>query len=321
MTYRCLILALPLVLGTAAAEAQEPASASAVPPALAVPALDPAVRTMIDTAIQSGDAQAAATVIRFARAASPGADAEIDAIEAAWKAELAANDARAAEERTARLRSAGLLDGWKGQLELGASRATGNSRSLGLIGSIDLTREGLDWRQKLYARAEFQDTNGVATTERVLASWQPNYKFAPRGYAFGLAQYERDPFAGYEARYTAGTGLGYGVIAGPRVKLDLEGGPALRYTEAVDGTDSSRLVGRGSLTFNWRISPSLQLVQSGTVYLEEGDTNATASTALDTKLIGALKARFSYNVQYENDAPAGARALNTQSRATFVYSF
>ncbi len=310
---------MPLALGAVPLDAQE-----ASPPATAVPEpppLDPAIRTMIEAAIHSGDVQAANTVLRFARQASPRGGAEIDAIEAAWKTELAANDARAAAERTARLRAAGMLDNWKGQVEIGASRATGNSRSLGAIGSVDMARDGLEWRHKLYARAELQNTNGVTTTERVLASAQSNYKFAPRGYAFGLAQYERDPFAGYDARYTAGSGLGYGVIAGPRVKLDLEGGPAFRYTQGTDGFDSKRLVGRGSLSFNWQVTPTLQFVQNGAIYLEQGDSNATASTALDTKLIGALKARFSYNVQYESDTPPGARNLNTQSRATFVYSF
>lgn len=286
------------------------------------PALSPEVRAMIDAAIAAGDRQAAATLMRYARKAAPDAAGEIDAIEQGWKRDIAAGEARAAAERAERLRAASPFQNWKGQIELGASRATGNSDNLGLYGALDLTREGLEWRHRLYARADFQTTNDVTTTDRVLASWQPNYKFGERAYAFGLAQYEHDPRAGYDARYTAGGGLGYGVLAGPRIRLDVEGGPAFRHTDATNGfDDSARLVGRASAAFKWKISPTLNLAQDAALYLEQGDSNATASTALDTTLIGALKARFSYNIQYERDAPPGASALNTQSRATFVYSF
>jgi putative salt-induced outer membrane protein len=294
------------------------------PPAPVIPpkpALDPVIRNMIDAAIQGGDFAAAEAVIKYARVTAPKADREIDAIETAWKSEVARNDARAAEERRTRLATAGVLENWKGQIELGGSRSTGTTRSLGIVTSADATREGLAWKHNLHAQAEFQRTDGVRTTERIRASWLPNYKFSERGYTYGIAQYERDPFAGYEDRYTAGAGIGYRVIAGPRMKLDLEGGPVMRSTQSITGDDQTRLAGRGSLNFNWQISPTLQFQQSGAVYVEHGDSNVTATTALDTKLIGALKARLSYNVQYEKDSPVGTRALNTQSRATLVYSF
>ncbi len=76
MTRRSCILALPLALGAVPLDAQE-----ASPPATAVPEpppLDPAIRTMIEAAIHSGDVQAANTVLRFARQASPRGGAEID---------------------------------------------------------------------------------------------------------------------------------------------------------------------------------------------------------------------------------------------------
>jgi putative salt-induced outer membrane protein len=42
---------------------------------------------------------------------------------------------------------------------------------------------------------------------------------------------------------------------------------------------------------------------------------------LDTRLIGRLKARFSYDVQYEDRKLTGHEPLDTTSRATLVYSF
>lgn len=310
--------------------ASAPAVAQDTAPALLVvipaeappePILPAEVRAMIEAAIASGDKAAAETVLRFARLANADAAGEIGAIEAGWRKELAARDSRATEERIARLQAAGILSNWKGQVELGASRSTGDSSSLGLYAALDVEREGLEWRHKFKGRVDFQRTNGVTSNERVNLSYQPNLKFDERLYAFGLGQYEHNRFSGYDDRVTAGGGLGYGVVDGPRFKLDLEGGPALRYTDAIDALDTTRFVGRASMRFKWQITPTLQLAQDSAVYLEEGDSNATASTSLDTKLIGALKARFSYNVQYEDDARPGANSIDTQSRATFVYSF
>jgi putative salt-induced outer membrane protein len=295
--------------------------AAAPAPAASPEALPPPVRAMIDAAIAAGDAPGVAAVLRFARETNPAAAAEIDAIDAAWQAELAAREAAAAEARKQSLAAAGPLDHWKGQLELGASRSTGNSNSLGLYGALSVERSGLEWRHKLTGRADVQETNGNTTTQRVLASWQPNYRFDDHFYAFGLAQYEHDKFLGYSDRYTASGGVGVGVVASPRLKLDFEGGPAFRHTAFTDGRAASTLAGRASLDLNWKIAPTLQLTQTSALYVEAGDTSASALTALDTTLLGALKARFSYNIQYERNAPAGVKPVDTLSRATLIYSF
>jgi putative salt-induced outer membrane protein len=307
-------LAAPLaLLPTVAFAADQAAPAAST--------LDPGIRKMIEIAIAKGDQETIASVLAVARQAAPEAKAEIDRREAAWQAKLATRTEQAREEKMAKLRAAGLLDNWKGEIEIGASRSTGSSNSYGLLGSLDLKREGLAWTHKLTLRGELQSTNGDTTTERLFAAWQPNYRFHDKAYAYGLAQYEHDPFAGYDSRYTLGGGLGYRPLDGGPLKLEIEGGPALRRVDEIGGGIQSRLAARGSLNLNWRITPTLSLTQKTAVYVEGGDRNVVANAGLDTKLIGNLKARFSYDLQYERNPPLGASALNTQSRATFVYSF
>ena len=69
------------------------------------------------------------------------------------------------------------------------------------------------------------------------------------------------------------------------------------------------------------MSPTLELRQASALYLEGGDRNANALTSLDAQLFGPLKARFSYDLRYENRLSSGGRHLDTLSRATLVYSF
>lgn len=308
------------------------AAATALVPALAFPAaaqdgsatataLDPGIHKMIETALAGGDETTIRNVLAVARKAAPEAREEIDRQEQSWRTQLAAQAARARDERAAKLQAASLLDNWKGEVEAGASRSTGNTSSFGLVGSIELKREGVEWTHRLSARADVQSTNGATTAERLIAAWQPGYRFRKTLYAYGLAQYEHDPFAGYDNRYTLGGGLGWHALDSGGLKLELEGGPALRRVDEVDGGLHSRVAGRGSLNLKWRMTPTLSLTQRTAIYLEGSDGNVVADTALDTKLIGNLKARFSYNVQYERNPPVGTAALNTQSRATFVYSF
>ena len=230
-------------------------------------------------------------------------------------------EARQREERQAAIAAAGMIDNWKGQVELGASRSTGRTSYLGLFGSVGLDREGIEWRHKVQARAELQEGRNVDDWERLLASWQPNYKLGERLYAYGLTQFESDSKQGYDGRYTAGGGLGYGVLRGDKARLDVEGGPALRHIDPMKGSAYSTVAARASVNLRWAVAPTLELKQASALYLEEGDTNANFLTTLDARLLGPLKARLSYDVRYEDSIRSKGSNLDTLSRATLVYSF
>ena len=301
----------------------------AVPPPLLAPVRPPdappevprAVLAVIDAAIASGDPAAVAAVIKYTAATNPDTRDRIEAIHQDYLARLAAREARQAEEKRAAMLAAGPFDYWKGSVELGASRATGNARTLALYAAVALERPGVFWTQKLTARIDYQRTNGATTTDRVLAAWQPRRNFDDRLYAYGLGQYERDRFVGFADRYTAGAGVGYSVLKSDRLRLDLEGGPALRRTDFTTEPTATNLAARASLGFKWTVNSSLNITQDAALYLERGSTNATATTALDTRLFGPLKARLSYNLLYEPDATVRAEALDTVTRATLVFSF
>jgi putative salt-induced outer membrane protein len=300
-----------------------PVPQPALVPVLAIPrpTLPTPVRAMIDAATTSDDAATVVAVVRMAKQTNPAFIAEIDALNDSYNAHVRGK--REAAERAARerLAAAGILALWKGELELGGSRATGNTRSLGLYAALGLTREGLDWRHRIALRADLQETDGITTTERINASWQPNYKFGPRLYAYGLAQYEHDKFAGYDSRYTGGAGLGYTLVSTQKTRVEFEGGPALRQTDFIDEGERTTIAGRASVNVQWKPSATLTLTQTSALFVETGNTNATATTSLDTKLFGPLRARLSYNIQYERDAPDGRDQLDTLSRATLIYGF
>lgn len=285
------------------------------------PALPDSVRAVLDQAFASGDAAAADAVVRFAIAAHPAAEAEIRALHRQFLAQVTERQQRQAAERRERLAEASLLEQWDGSVEVGASRSTGATDSLGFFGAVGLQRTGVDWSHRLSGRAEIQETDGRRTAERFSAEWQPRLKLGERLYGFGIARLERDPFVGIDARYSAGLGAGYSLIAQEGLRLELEGGAAYRGTELREAGDRSSMSGRASVDLAWRLSDALELKQTGALYFDRDAGSGTAMTALDAALVGPLRLRLSYELRFEKDLLRQLDSTSTGSRATLVYSF
>ena len=279
------------------------------------------IKDLAEAAFQAGDQTALTALFKLARKTNPQAVRQIEALEAEMTARQAEKMAEAARQRADALAAASFLDYWKGEIELGGSRSTGNTNTIAIYGSVGLDRNGLRWIHSIKGRADFQRSNGTTTADRYRLSWQPSYKVNDKMFVYGLGQYERDRFLGFDSRFTAGTGIGFTVISNASTKLTLQGGPAARYTDRVDEGGRTTAAGNASLMLRWKISPTLSLSQDTSVYLESGDTNAQSTTSLDTRLIGRLKARFSYDLQYEDRKLTGHEPLDTTSRATLVYTF
>jgi len=299
------VMRLPLLLATAAPMLLANADPTSIPPQ---------IKTMLDAAMASGNESEVATIVKYAGTAAPDSKAAIAKLADDWKK-------KRSDEKTAKLQDAGFLDLWSGRAELGGYISTGNSETEGVSASLALTREGLDWRQKLKFQADYQRSLGVTSREHYLASYEPNWKIDDRSYIYGSALFESDRFLGYTQRYSASVGAGYSALKGDKVKLDLELGPAYRATSFTDGGDERSIAARGSVDFSWKLSKGLQLTENASAYVERYNSTVTGTTALNAKVLGPLSAQFSYNVQYESMPPEGRVTTDTISRAGLVYAF
>ena len=302
---------LPILLLAAIASSALPAAGSPDSRQVEIP---PTIKAMLDAALASGNDGDINTIVKYARAAYPASGDAVLATAERWRAD---RDAR----RTETIREASFLDLWRGKAELGGYLTTGNSRTFGVTGAFAATREGLRWRQKFRAQADYQENAGIATREHYLASYEPNYKVDDRAYLYGQAQFESDRFLGYRERYSASLGAGYSAIKSARLKVDLELGPAYRSTAFTDETTQNSLAARGSMDLNWKLLPGLSVSQNASAYVQHYNSTVSSATALNAKLIGPLSAQLSYNVQYESMPPAGSVSTDTTSRAALVYSF
>ncbi|WP_338244699.1 DUF481 domain-containing protein [Aurantiacibacter hainanensis] len=310
------IFATPLALVCSPAAAQD---------------LPEAARTMIDAAIASGDAERVEAVIETARVAFPDEGQEIDAIWAAYQADVSERAAAEAARKEAEIRQAGLFEEWSGEGQIGAFQSSGNTDEFGVTAALQLEREGIDWEHHLRLTADYRRQDGVTSREQFLAQYEPRFQINERLFAYGLAQYERDRRQGYSSRYAVSGGIGYKIIDDDEIDLSIKAGPAYRVTQFVDGSESSRLAALFGLDFDWNISDTLKLTQDANSTLETGGqalvivdsstTSLSATTGLEAGLTGELRARLSWTIEYDSNPPAGAVSTDTLTRFTLVYGF
>jgi putative salt-induced outer membrane protein len=299
---------LTLLLAAAAPPVQGDAPA---PVPIEIP---PPIRAMLDAAIASGNEGEVSTIVKYARAADPASGDAVLRIANEWR-EVRAKD------RETRIVRAGWTALWAGRAELGGFVTTGNSDTAGVTGIVDLTREGLEWRHKLRAQADYQRSLGITTREHYLAAYEPNWKIDSRRYVYGALQYEGDRFLGYTDRYSASAGAGYSAVQTSAVTLNLELGPAFRHTEFTDATQESSFAARGNVDLDWKLTSGLTLRQDASAYLQRYNSTVSSTTAMAAKLLGPLAAQLSYTVQYESMPPVGRVSTDTISRASLVYTF
>ena len=286
---------------------------------------------MIDAAIERGDEVAVRTVIDLAKQTNPDDAAELDEILARYETNLASAAAEAEAAKEAEIRSAGLFDNWTGKGELGGFRATGNSSNSGVTAGLSLQRNGIDWTHKINVRADYQRNNGVTSREQYFAAYETNYNVSDRLFVYGLAQYERDRFQGFSARYAVSGGLGYQIIDEPSIQLSAKAGPAYRVTEFVDGTSESRLAALLGIDFDWTITDRLKLTHdtnavaetggTATAIIDSSNTSINLVTGLNAKVSDRVSARLSYAIEYDSNPPLGAVQTDTLSRITLIYDF
>lgn len=288
----------------------------AVPPHLPL-----VVKAMILEAIRTDDSAAVATVVKLALATQPYDTDEIKTIHRDYLDRKAKALAQRTREETERIRNSGVLELWKGQIELGAFRSTGNTSNFGFTGAVKLDRRGIEWQHTVQFNADYQKDSGTVTREQYGASYQPRYTLNDGLFTYGRLQYEKDQIQGFRDRYSFSGGLGYRVLKRRDMSLSLEAGPALRRTIFLDAPAETTWSTLTSIDFDWKLNAAVTLTQNASGYVGSDNNTFTSLTGVEAGMAKGLKARLSYSIEHETAPPAGAVKTDTISRFSLVYGF
>lgn len=210
---------------------------------------------------------------------------------------------------------------WDGEVDLGGSLNTGNTKAKAFSGSVKLTHAVGLWRHKIEVDFDYGRNDGILSKRRLFGSYQLNYETNARIYAFGRTEFENDKFSGFDHRIYGGTGFGYRIFNSDNLQWSIESGPGIRYAKVTAGPgNETKFTFRGATSFKWLIFPSTVFSQD-MEYLLNGSDTLNSTTALTVALTDKLSGRISFNLRNESRPPDGALATDTATKASIVYGF
>lgn len=226
-------------------------------------------------------------------------------------------------------------NGWSGEGSLSAGTTTGNTETTDIGLGLDVAREFDVWTIGFQASADYGETDGLETRNRIFLGTNLDRQINDRLFGFGQLTYERDEFSGFESRAFIGGGLGYEILNGEATQWTVRGGPGLKIDEieeVLDTTVVPATVIMPAMTeesfgataqsnFAHTFNENVSFTNDTSVVYADTSTQIGNITALTASLTNALSARISFEVRHDTDPVVGFEDTDTISRVSLVYGF
>jgi putative salt-induced outer membrane protein len=222
------------------------------------------------------------------------------------------------------------VNGWSGEGSFSAGVSTGNTETTDLGLGVDLTHSGTNWTHTLSAKADFGETDGVETRNRVYLSGRSDRKISETSFVFGQASYEKDEFSGFENRYFFGAGAGRILMDGKKAKWQIRAAPGIKVDEVRETVSNGVVTPSetfesfsvlGHSDFSYQFNDNVALTNTTSAVYAEESTQLTNTVAITAALTETLSARFSFDVRHDTNPPIGFEATDTTTRVSLVYQF
>lgn len=212
-------------------------------------------------------------------------------------------------------------EGWQGSVSLGYVATTGNTNTRSLNAQALAAYKSGNWADALSFQALQASSNGVTTSQSYDLNGQSDYSFTKTDYLFGLADYLRNTFAGYQRRTSEIVGYGRRLLTAPTQQLDLEFGVGARQTRFTDNTSQGEFVERLGASYLWKFTDKSNF--SETLGVEHGSDNTYTQsvTALTTNLAGNFALSVSYTINHNSRPLPTFKNTDTITSVSLVYTF
>lgn len=211
---------------------------------------------------------------------------------------------------------------WRAALGLGASIASGNTKSSSLSALADAVKATEQDKISLYGNALSARTAGVTTAEQLRLGGRYDYNLSSVWFGFGGLDFERNKFANLSLRSQISGGLGYHWIKTPETTWDLFGGVAYSSDKFITATtidgalrDSysypSLLLGEES---THKLSETTSAKQRGVLYpnlKNSGEYRATWDAGLSVAMSKTLNLSVGLGVTYNSEPGIGRKSTDS----------
>lgn len=203
---------------------------------------------------------------------------------------------------------------WRGSIGVGATAASGNTKSLNFSGNADAVRQTKTdklgfYLQSLYGRS----TIGGATTttaNQLRLGGRYDRDFTDRIFGFGGLDLEKNKLANIKLRTVPSVGVGYHVIKSEQTTFDVFGGLAYNHTDRYTGANfrgAELLLGEES---THKISSTTSARQRFVVYpslKDSGEYRSTFDAGIVTAIVGGWNLTATLGHRYDSNPPAGVK--------------
>ncbi len=218
---------------------------------------------------------------------------------------------------------------WSGSVAIGYLSVSGNTESTTFTGNAEVNWDRERWHHKLYGRALGKSEDKETTAEAYKAAYEGKFDLSKRTYLFGLLDYNKDRFSGYDQQIFEVAGIGHRFIQTDKHELNGELGVGASQStlieEPVPGTiiktDVNEATYRVAGDYKWKISENSTFSQKLSVTSGSSNTYTESVTELSAGIIGALSTVLGYTVKHNSDVAPGKDKKDTFASISLEYVF
>lgn len=216
---------------------------------------------------------------------------------------------------------------WSGKVALGYIEISGNTDSTSLLFQSELNWDRDRWHHTLIANALGRSEDDETTAEAYRAGYKGKFDITDRNYAFGLVDYFKNRFSGYDHQLFEIVGLGRRFIKTERHELNAEAGVGATQSKLAEpefpGDDRSQdeVNYRLAADYTWTISDNATFSQNLSSTSGSSNTYVESLTELSAKIAGNFSMVLGYIVKHNSDVPADRDKTDTLTSISLEYEF
>ncbi len=213
--------------------------------------------------------------------------------------------------------------GLAAQVELGAISTTGNTedRNVRFRGKLGWSRNAWDYALSLDGFRSSKE--GELAARRLYSVADARYAVNEDSFVQARLSHEDDRFGGYDSQTDLSLSYGRNLLTGRAdMTLSLSAGVGARQSrDEAAMRDLDEAIARLGADFAWSISDAAVFSQELLVDAGGEIGVLRAESGIETRILGNLSLRFSFNLKRQSEVPAGREKTDTETSVTLLMRF
>jgi putative salt-induced outer membrane protein len=219
--------------------------------------------------------------------------------------------------------------GISGEVDFGWVATRGNTQNSTTKFKGEVDYDTAPWHFSLLGAAVGASESGQTTAEAYKLSGKAKYDLSQAIYLFGLLDYNKDRFSGYDHQIYETGGFGWHVYKSAAQELNLEAGVGATQSKTreitgpplVPSENRNEVVGRLGVEYIWQISPTATFSEKASSLIGGDNTYVESSTELKVKVVSQLALVLGYLVKYNTQVPEGTQKTDSLSSVSLAWKF